>query len=160
VSETKTTEWTTTIERTYGETNREQASVSVQVSSNRTARLSAWAVRDFVKALDAAEAPDTAYVQAHRSDVGHTVQLTAEWKREEGIVSTDQKWVVHVIVAPLRRAPGRPTLGLGSRPLLRWQLVRETRKPAPVSEISVWGYEHISYHWTLRGAEQARAEAS
>lgn len=83
MSETKTTEWTTTIQRTYGKTAAEQtASVQVHVSSNRTERLSAWAVRDFVKALDAAEAPDTAYVQAHRSYVGHTVQLTAEWKRE------------------------------------------------------------------------------
>jgi hypothetical protein len=83
VSETKTTEWTTTVERTWGDTLRKQtASVSVKVSSNCTARLSAWAVRDFVAALDAAEAPDTAYVQAHRDHVGHTVELTAEWTRE------------------------------------------------------------------------------
>lgn len=65
---------------------------------------------------------------------------------------------IYTIVAPLRCAPFRPTPGLGSRPLLRWQLVRETRKPAPIGEMSVWGYEHVSYHWTWRRANQARLQ--
>jgi hypothetical protein len=63
---------------------------------------------------------------------------------------------IYTIVAPVRCARARPTPGLGSRRLFRWQLVRETRRPAPAGQISVWSYEHISCHWTWRAAERAR----
>jgi hypothetical protein len=62
--------------------------------------------------------------------------------------------VFYAIIAPKWRALRRPVPGLGTRPLLRWQLVRETR-PVIHDGIAVSGYEHVSYHWTYRAAWQA-----
>jgi len=67
--------------------------------------------------------------------------------------------VIYVVVAPRWRAPGRPTPGLGSRRLLRWQVVRETRRPSNDGGISTWAYEHHSLHWTYRAARDAAERA-
>lgn len=58
---------------------------------------------------------------------------------------------VYVIVAPKWRAAGRPMPSLGTRPLLRWELVRETR-PLVANGITTSAAEHVSFHWTKRRA--------
>ncbi len=63
--------------------------------------------------------------------------------------------VFYAIVAPKWRAPFRPTPGLGGRPLLRWQVVRETRPVVHADGIISSGYEHVSYHWTYSAAESS-----
>jgi hypothetical protein len=57
------------------------------------------------------------------------------------------------VVAPRWRARSRPTPGLGSRPLLLWQVVRETYNRT--GDINAWGYEHVSSHLTYRAAVRA-----
>jgi hypothetical protein len=42
-------------------------------------RMTAWHLRDLVRALDAQDVPATAKVVAYRNDVGHTTHLTVEW---------------------------------------------------------------------------------
>lgn len=58
---------------------------------------------------------------------------------------------VYVVVAPRWRAGGRPMPALGTRPLLRWELVRETR-PVVANGITTSAAEHVSFHWTKRRA--------
>jgi len=67
--------------------------------------------------------------------------------------------VFYAIIAPRWRAPFRPTPGLGSRPLLRWQVVRGTRWRAD-GPVYSFGYEHHSAHWTLRAAQRAATRAT
>lgn len=68
--------------------------------------------------------------------------------------------VFYSVVAPRWRAWYRPRPGLGSRRPFRWQVVRETRNPATVLRpIGTWGYEHVSLHWTWRGARKAAERA-
>jgi len=64
--------------------------------------------------------------------------------------------VFYAIIAPKWRAPFRPVPGLGTRPRLRWQIVRETRPVVHGNGIVVSGWEHISYHWTYRAAARAQ----
>lgn len=66
----------------------------------------------------------------------------------------------YAVVAPQWRAMGWPAPGLLTRPWLRWQVVRETRDPAPAGEISTWSHEYISKHWTLRAAQRAADSAA
>lgn len=40
-------------------------------------------IRDFVRALDAAEAPGTAQIETERTDAGHLNALTARWTEDE-----------------------------------------------------------------------------
>jgi hypothetical protein len=62
--------------------------------------------------------------------------------------------VFYNVVAPKWRAPGRPAPGLGTRPLLRWQVVKETRPVVHPSGVVSSAYEHISFHWTLTTARR------
>jgi hypothetical protein len=66
--------------------------------------------------------------------------------------------VFYAVVAPRWRAPYRPVPGLGSRRPLRWQVVRETRRPSS-DGISTWAHEHHSLHWTWRSAWNAAQNA-
>lgn len=54
----------------------------VVVRSFRSNRLDVAVVQAFARALDQAQAPGRAQVEAHRSDVGHLIQLTAKWETE------------------------------------------------------------------------------
>ena len=71
---------------------------------------------------------------------------------------TTGRTVRHAVIAPRWRHPFRPPSGLGARPLLRWQVLRETRGGTYEGETGrgyVWGYEHHSSHWTRRAARAA-----
>lgn len=68
--------------------------------------------------------------------------------------SRDGESVFYSVVAPCWRAPGRPLPGLGSRPLLRWEVVRETRPGFRPGPIRTWGWEHCSFHWTRQAASR------
>lgn len=54
----------------------------VKVRSIRSDRIDVSVVGLFVRALEQAQAPGNAKISAHRSDVGHLIQLTAEWQHE------------------------------------------------------------------------------
>ena len=49
------------------------------VRSRIADRMTAWHLRELVRALDAQAVPDGARVTAHKSDVGHATHLTVEW---------------------------------------------------------------------------------
>jgi hypothetical protein len=66
-----------------GPKTRTTTTERVVVRSPRCDRLDVSALRDLVRALDRAGAPDQTPVTGHRSDVGHLVQLTAEWTTVE-----------------------------------------------------------------------------
>ncbi len=50
-------------------------------------RTDASVIRDFARALDAADAPGMARIEAHRDDVGHLIELVAAW--DEPVVPPD-----------------------------------------------------------------------
>ena len=68
------------VTRTQDDEQDEVVQVHVAVKSyhGRTAGM----VRDFVAALDAADAPAMAYVEGMRDSTGHLVGLRAEWTRD------------------------------------------------------------------------------
>jgi len=70
-----------------------------------------------------------------------------------------ERWIWFNVVAPRWRAPFRPPPGLGSRPWLRWQVVREIRPIVHADGIVSSGYEHHSLHWTHRAAHRAAHSA-
>ncbi len=74
---------TTKTERTTtsGPTPRVSATTErhTTVRSATSDRLTAWNVRDFVKAMDAAGVPDRASIDVHRSQVGHATSLAVRF---------------------------------------------------------------------------------
>lgn len=70
---TSTTERIKTGPTRTAETKRER---HLWVRSLPADRMSAWHVREFVKAMDEAGIPNGAYVEASRSDTGHLTALT------------------------------------------------------------------------------------
>jgi len=65
------------------------------------------------------------------------------------------KWVHYAVVAPKWRARGKPLPSLGTRPRLRWQVVREVRPVMHDDGIIVSSTEHVSFHWTRKAANKA-----
>lgn len=61
----------------------------------------------------------------------------------------------YAVIAPKWRAKGRPVPALGTRPLLRWQVVRETRPRVHADGIVSSAAAHVSLHWTHRAARNA-----
>ncbi len=61
----------------------------------------------------------------------------------------------YAVIAPRWR---RRTPYIGGRRLVRWSVIRESRGPNHGDNhmhLHVWGYKHVSAHWTKRGAERA-----